>query len=94
MGYAEIRQVKRKNVAVKLIFLDSNIDYDNVGKSTGVDMHAHEVASHEIVLPADQDVTSLQTSLWTSGNSKLTKLRNRHSLLQVMCQIMKNCSSK
>ena len=44
-----------KNAAVKLIVLDSKFDHENVGESTGVDMHAHEVASHEIVLPTDQD---------------------------------------
>ena len=44
------------NAAVKLIVLDSKIDYDNVGESTGVDMHAHEVARHEMVLPTDQKV--------------------------------------
>ena len=27
-----------KNAAVKLIMMDLNIDYDNVGKPTGVDM--------------------------------------------------------
>ena len=41
-----------KYVAVKPMVLDSKIGYDNVGESTGVDMHAHEV--HEMVLPADQ----------------------------------------
>jgi hypothetical protein len=51
LGYDKIRQVKMKNAAVKLIVLDLNIDYDNVGKSTGVDMHAHEVESNEIMLP-------------------------------------------
>ena len=46
LGYDKIRKVKRKNVAVKLIMLDSNIEYNNVGESTGVDMHAHEVVRH------------------------------------------------
>ena len=45
-----------KNAAVKLIELDSQNDYDNVGESTGVDMHAHEVARHEMLLPMDQKV--------------------------------------
>ena len=44
-----------KIAAVKLIVLDSNINYDNAGESTGVDMHAQEVARHEIVLPMDQN---------------------------------------
>ena len=35
--------VQIKNAAVKLIVLDSNIDYNIVGESTGVDMHANEV---------------------------------------------------
>ena len=35
--------------------LDSNIDYNNVGESTGVDMHAHEAARHGMVLPMDQN---------------------------------------
>ena len=42
--------MKRKNVAVKLMVLDSNFDSDNVGEPTGVDMHAHKVA---IVLQTD-----------------------------------------
>ncbi len=37
------------------IVLESKIDYDNVGESTGVDMHAHEVVRHEMVLPMDQN---------------------------------------
>jgi hypothetical protein len=37
LGYNKIRGVK---VAVKLIVLDSKIDYDNVGDPTGVYMHA------------------------------------------------------
>ena len=37
------------------IVLDSNINYNNVGKSTGVDTHAHEVVRHEMVLPMDQN---------------------------------------
>ncbi len=45
-----------KNAAVKLIVLDSQNYYDNVGESTGVDMHAHEVARHEMVSPMDQKV--------------------------------------
>ena len=45
-----------KNAAVKLIVLDSENDYDNVGESTGVDMHDHEVAMHEMVLPMDQKI--------------------------------------
>ena len=40
-GYDKSRQVKMKYAAVKLIVLDSQNDYDNVGESTGVDMHAH-----------------------------------------------------
>ena len=47
-----------KNAAVKLVVLNLNINYDNVGKSTGVDMHAHKVASHEIVLPRVQNGSS------------------------------------
>ncbi len=43
-------------IAVKLIVLDSKIDYDYAGESTGVDMHAHEVARHEMVSPMDQKV--------------------------------------
>ena len=43
-----------KNAAVKLIVLDSENDY--VGESTGVDMHAHDVARHEMVSPMDQRV--------------------------------------
>ena len=35
--------------------LDSNINYDNAGESTEVDMHIHEVTRHEIVLPMDQN---------------------------------------
>ncbi len=45
-GYDKSRQVKMKNAAVKLIELDSENDYYNVGESTGVDMHAHEMAWH------------------------------------------------
>ena len=45
-----------KYAAVKLIVLDSQNDYDNVGESKGVDMHAHEVARHEMVSPMDQEV--------------------------------------
>jgi hypothetical protein len=44
LKYDKIRRVKIKNAAVKLIVLDSNIDYDDAGESTGVDMHAHGVA--------------------------------------------------
>ena len=44
--------MKIKYAAVKPMVLDSKIGYDDVGESTGVDMHAHEV--HEMVLPADQ----------------------------------------
>ena len=44
-----------KYAAVKRIVLDSNINYNNVGESTGVDMHAHEVVMHEMVLPMDQN---------------------------------------
>ena len=55
-GYDKSRQVKMKNAAVKLIVLDSENDYDNVGDYTGVDMHAHEVARHEMVSPMDQQV--------------------------------------
>ena len=61
LGYDESRQVKMKNPAVKLIVLDSNIDYNNVGESTGVDVHAHEVARHEMVLPTDQKVGGLRS---------------------------------
>ena len=46
-----------KIAAVKLIVLDSQNDYDNVGDSTGVDMHAHEMARHEMVSPMDQEVS-------------------------------------
>jgi hypothetical protein len=53
-GYDKSRRVKMKNAAVKLIILDPQNDYDNVGVSTGVDMHAHEVARHEVVSPMDQ----------------------------------------
>ena len=35
--------------------MELNIDYDNVGKPTRVDMRAREVARHEIVLPTDQN---------------------------------------
>ena len=49
-----------KNAAVKLIVLDSQNDYDNVGESTGVDMHAHEVARHEMVSPMDQKVDNFR----------------------------------
>ncbi len=55
-GYDKCRRVKMKNAAVKRIVLDSRNDYDNIGESTGVDMHAHEVARHEIVLPMHQEV--------------------------------------
>jgi hypothetical protein len=55
-GYDKSRRVKMKNAAVKLIILDPQNDYDNVGESTGVDMHAHEVARHEVVSPMDQKV--------------------------------------
>ena len=48
--------MKRKNAAVKFIVLNSNINYNNVGESTGVDMHAHEVARYEMVLSTDQKV--------------------------------------
>ena len=53
-GYDKSRQVKMKNAAVKRIVLDSRNDYDNFGESTGVDMHAHEVARYEMVLPMNQ----------------------------------------
>ena len=55
MGNDKIRRVKMKNAPVKLIVLESNINYDNVGESTGVDMHAHKVVRHEMVLPMDKD---------------------------------------
>jgi len=55
-GYENSRRVKVKNAAVKLIVLDSENDFDNVSESTGVDMHAHEVARHEMVSPMDQKV--------------------------------------
>jgi len=55
-GYDKSRRVKMKNAAVKLIILDPQNDCDNVGESTGVDMHAHEVARHEVVSPMDQKV--------------------------------------
>ena len=45
-GYDKSRRVKMKNAAVKLIVLDSENDYENVIESTGVDMHAYEVARH------------------------------------------------
>ncbi len=54
LGYDKSRRVKMKNAAVKLIVLDSENDDDNVDEPTGVDMHAHEVARHEMVLPMDQ----------------------------------------
>ena len=71
LGYDESRQVKMKNPAVKLIVLDSNIDYNNVGESTGVDVHAHEVARHQMVLPMDQKVaiSGLRARLRTLGNT-------------------------
>ena len=34
LGYDKIRGLKMKNAAVKLIVLDSNIDYNDVGEST------------------------------------------------------------
>ena len=46
---------ENENAAVKLIVLDSKIDYDNVGEPTRVAMHAHKVARHEMVLPMDQN---------------------------------------
>ena len=55
MGYDKIRQVKMKNAAVKLIVLDLKINNDDVGEPTGVDMHAHKEARHEMVLPMDQN---------------------------------------
>jgi len=56
LEYEKSRRVKMKNAAVKLIELDSENDYDNFGESTGVDMHAHEMAWPEIVSPMDQKV--------------------------------------
>ena len=47
--------IAMRNAAVKLIMLELNIDYDNFGKPTGVDMHANEVAMYEIVLPMDRN---------------------------------------
>ena len=35
--------------------LESNINYNDVGESTGVDMHAYEVVRHEMVWPMDQN---------------------------------------
>ena len=58
LGYDKIRRVKMKNAAVKLIVLDSKIDHDNVGEFTGVDMHAHKVARHDMVLSTDQNGSS------------------------------------
>jgi hypothetical protein len=55
-GYDKSRRVRMKNAAVKLIVLDSENDYNNVGESTGVDMHDHEVAIHEMVLLMDQKI--------------------------------------
>ncbi len=55
-GYDKSQRVKMKNAAVKLIELESENDYYNVGESTGVDMHAHEMAWREMVLPMDQKV--------------------------------------
>ncbi len=56
LGYDKSRQVKFKNASVKLIVLDSENDHDNIGESTGVDMHAHEVVRHGMVSPMDQKV--------------------------------------
>ncbi len=56
LGYDKSRRVKMKNAAVKFIVLDSENDYDNVGESTGVNMHAHEMEWHEMVSPMDQKV--------------------------------------
>ena len=53
MGNEKIQQVKMKNSSVKHTVFDSKIDYDNVGKFTGMDMHAHKVARHKRVLPMD-----------------------------------------
>ena len=39
LGYEKSRRVKMKNAAVKLIVLDSKIDYENVGEYTGVRIH-------------------------------------------------------
>ena len=59
LGYDKIRQVKMKDAAVKLMVLYSIIDYGNVGEPTGVNIHAHEVAMHEMVLLMDQNGSSL-----------------------------------
>ena len=53
-GYDKFRQVITKIAAVKLMVLDSQIDFDDVGKPTRVDMHAPEVARHEMGFPTDQ----------------------------------------
>ena len=62
--------MKMKNAAVKLIVLDSKIDYDNVGELTGVDMHAHEVARHEMVSPMDQKVGGFRIKSKTADFGK------------------------
>jgi hypothetical protein len=71
--------MKMKNAAVKLIVLDSENDDDNVDESTGVDMHAHEVARHEMVSPMDQKVGGFRIKgkiadfgLHSKGLTKLT----------------------
>ena len=53
-GYDKFRQVITKIAAVKLMVLDSQIDFDDVGKPTRVDMHAPEVARHEMGFPTDK----------------------------------------
>ena len=39
----------------QLLLLDSNIVMNNVVGSTGVDLQAHEISVHEIVLDMDQN---------------------------------------
>ena len=70
--------------------LGLNIDYEDIGNFTGVDMHAHEVASHEIGLPMVQNDSVKVTNLVTD----LGQLRDQQSLLHVMCQIKKRRTSK
>ena len=75
LKYDKIRGVTMKDATVKLLILDLNIDFDDVVKPTGVNMHAHEVARHEIVLPMDQNGSFL-------GNGKVAHL-GQHRVYQV-----------
>ena len=77
-----------KNEAVKLIVLDSKIDYDNVGESTGVDIPMRWQGMKWCCQQSKRLVVSgLRARSRTLGNTESTYVKDRQSLLQVKITI-------